>query len=163
MIAETTIRTALVAAITSVDATAKVHRRFRYAKDAQVSAFVNLFRETASPHKVNGYMIRRVRRIPEMTGVPGRLKKVTHVYKIRFYAHLIDSNDPAIASEEIAQSRIEALAAALEANVNLGLGASISHEGLGMEMDFTDVILGDTAVHRNDLGISVTAMNVNCP
>jgi len=160
MISETRIRTAIVGVIRSADAAAKVYPRFRYPAQARLKEFADLFRDDTG--KINAYMIRRIRRTPEIRGIPGRLIKVTHAYKIRFYAHLIDSDDPLVASEEIAQLKIETLSALFESDVTLGFGPSVSHEGLVMEMDFADVVLGDTAVHRNDLGITVTTANVEC-
>jgi hypothetical protein len=161
MVPETQTRTALVTTIQGVDPVAKVHRRRRIPKDNQIGEWARL--NVDAEKKVNSYHIRRLRRIPEMRGIPKRLVKVTHLYEIRFYFGLKDLDDDSTASEEIAQQRIEDLAAAFEASPTLGLGASVSHSGLGLPNDFEDVQVGSYLSHRALMQIAVEIMNVSCP
>jgi hypothetical protein len=164
MVAEAAIRTAMVAKITAADGTARVHRRRRYPPQGRQGAYADLFRIDSDPKKkINGYMIRRLRRVAVMKGIPGRLWKVTHTYQITFYSHFVESADAGVASEESAQLAIETLAAAFESDVQIGLGNTVSHTGLQMPLDFTDVVFGDGAqAHRADLTLEVTTTNVNC-
>jgi hypothetical protein len=144
-----------------VDSKARVHRRYRYPAQNRLADWVAIYRDTDGK-TVNAYMVRRVRRFPTMKGIPGRLAKVEHVYEIRFYFGLFDSGDDAAASEEIAQARIEAQAAAFEADVTLGLGRCVSHGGLELPNDFEDVIIGDWPAHRAVMRLSVEIANTNC-
>ncbi|MEK6323624.1 MAG: hypothetical protein AABN33_18440 [Acidobacteriota bacterium] len=160
MVSESAIRTAIVAKIREADDTAKVHRRWRYPAQNRLAEFANLFRDEQG--KINGYMMRRIRRDPEMRGIPARLVSVSQIFAIRFYSQLIDNDDPAIASEENTQARIDALAAEFETDVQMGLGNTVFHAGLQMPLDLVDVILGDAAAHRADFRLEVTTANVEC-
>lgn len=163
MISEAQLRTTLVQKIQSFDSEARVHRRRRFPAQNRLSEYARLFREGGTG-KVNGYMIRRLRRKPLFHGVSRqrRLVSVTYDYQIRFYYGIHDADDDGAASEETAQLKIDLLAEALEADLSLGLGACVKHDGLDMPEDFDDVVLGDAACHRADLRLSVTVANVNC-
>jgi hypothetical protein len=159
---EAQIRAAIAAKIQAFDSLARVHKRIRYPKENRLDEWVRLFVEESSK-LINGYMIRRTRRFPEMVGIPGRLRSVTHEYEISFRYSLVDNDDASLASEEIAQAKIENLAASFEADMQLGLGASVTHEGLELPNDFEDVQMGSWLAHRALMRLKVTAMNVNCP
>jgi len=159
---EAQIRAAIAAKITAFDAAARVHKRVRYPMQNRLDEWVALFVE-ASSTTMNGYMVRRMRRFPEMVGTPGRLRSLTHDYEIRFLYGLVDNETDSLASEEIAQGKIEGLAASFETDAQIGLGASVRHEGLELPNDFEDVVIGDWLAHRALLRLRVKAMNVNCP
>lgn len=162
MVTDAAIRTALVEKLHASNPTAKVHRRWRWPANNRLAEFANLFREGGAGTRINGYMIRRIHRTPVMKGIPGRLVSVTFTYAIRFYAHLIDSDDDGVASEEALQLMIDANAAGFEADVQMGLGKTVSHTGLQMPQDIIDVVLGDAGAHRVDYRLEVTVANVNC-
>ena len=147
-------------AIQAADNKARVYRRWRYPAENRLAEWAALFRDV--DRKLNCYWIRRVRRFPTIKGTPGRLAKVELVYEIRFYFGLFDSNDDAAASEEIAQARVDTLAAQLEADVTLGLGRCVGHGGLELPNDFEDVLIGDWPAHRAVMRLSVEVANVNC-
>jgi hypothetical protein len=160
MVSDTQIRTAFIALIVAEDGKARTHRRWRYPAQNRLADWVALFRDEDG--KLNGYMIRRVRRFPTMKGIPGRLSKIEYVYEIRFYFGIFDSSDDALASEEIAQARIDSLAARFEVDVTLGLGRCVTHGGLELPNDFEDVVIGDWPAHRAVLRVSVQVANANC-
>ncbi|HEX8091832.1 MAG TPA: hypothetical protein VF762_23465 [Blastocatellia bacterium] len=160
MVSESQIRSAIIAVISANDGKARAHRRWRYPAQNRLAEWVNLFRD--EDQKINAYMVRRVRRFPTLRGIPGRLVKVEYVYEVRFYLGLFDSEDDSAASEEIAQARVDSLAASFEADVTLGLGRCVSHGGLELPTDFEDVLVGDWAAHRAVLRISVEVANVEC-
>src|SRR5262245_47382222 len=112
---EAQIRTAIAAKLQSVDVAARVHRRVRYPKQNSIAEFVALFRESELK-RINGYMIRRVRLVPTLHGIPRRLVSIIYTYEIRFYFGLIDNDDDQVASEEAAQAKIDAQAAAFHAD-----------------------------------------------
>ena len=147
--------------IRGVNPPAKVHRRRRFPQQERSEEYQRLYLDEDGV--INTYMIRRLHRVPSLHGIPRRLVSVTYGYEIRFYRGLSDSDDDGAASEEIAQLLIDQLAAVLEADNTLGLGASVGHNGLAMPFDFEDVAIGDWAAHRARLMIEVTAQNVNCP
>lgn len=154
------IRTAIIAKIRQNDSGARTHRRYRFPQQNRLDEWAKLFR--ADDDKLNCYMIRRLRRAPTMKGIPNRLAKIEHTYEIRFYYGLLDSDDDSEASEEIAWALIDSLAAILEADASLGLGATVTHNGLELPTDFEDVVIGDWPAHRALLRLSVVAQNVNC-
>ncbi|MGA9769306.1 MAG: hypothetical protein WBV94_09715 [Blastocatellia bacterium] len=160
MIAESALRSAIVAIIQSSDSTARVHRRWRYPSQNNLAQWLELFRD--ENQKINTYWVRRVRRIPFLSGVPKRLARVEYVYEIRFYFGLIDSDVNEEASEELAQAAIDSLAGLFEADNSLGLGRCVTHSGLALPNDFEDVLLGDWGAHRAVMRLEVTAANVNC-
>src|SRR6185503_6439111 len=152
--------TAIVERIQDADPAAKVHRRFRYPAQGRLAAYIDLFRDDAG--KINGYMVRRVNRHPEMKGIPGRLVSVTHIYSIRFYSHYADIGVDDTASEELTQAKIEMLAGRFETDVTMGLGSTVHHTGLQMPLDLVDVDMGGAQAHRADFRLEVTAANVEC-
>lgn len=163
MIGESTVRTGLVNKIKENDPKARVHRRIRYPKFNRTAEYLNLLRD--EDNLFNAYMIRRVRRTPFLKGIPKRLIAVEYEYEIRFYYGLKDDDDDSVATEEIAQAKIDSLAAVIEAETEqgpLGLGATVSHDGLELPGDFEDRLVGDWAFHRADLRIKVTVRNSNC-
>lgn len=143
------------------DSAAQVHRRRRYPKDGRIDEYQRLYMSDELK-LINAYSIRRFRREPLMRGIPGRLVSVTYDFGIRFYRHLIDTDDDGAASEETAQAAIDSLAAKFEADITLGLGRTVSHEGLRMPLDFEDVLLGDWPAHRADLRLTVKVSSANC-
>jgi hypothetical protein len=159
---EAQIRQAIATKIIAFDALARVHKRVRFPQENRLDEWARLFAEE-STKTINGYMVRRVRRFPEMVGIPGRLRSLTHDYEIRFLYGFVDSETDSLASEEIAQGKIEGLAASFETDVQIGLGASVTHEGLELPNDFEDVVIGDWLAHRALMRLRVIAMNVNCP
>jgi hypothetical protein len=159
-VTETQVRSAVVAKLRENDATARVHRRWRYPSQNRIAEWVNLFR--GDDGQINSYQVRRVRRFPTMQGVPKRLIKTEYVYEIKFHFGLIDSEEDSAASEEAAQARIDSLAALMEADVTLGLGRCVTHGGLELPNDFEDVVIGDWAAHRALMRLLVEVSNVNC-
>jgi hypothetical protein len=128
-----------------------------------MAEYYNLLRD--EDNLFNSYMIRRVRRTPTVKGIPQRLVAVEHQYEIRFYYGLKDDDDDTVATEEIVQAKLESLAALIETETPqgpLGLGATVSHEGLELPSDFEDKTIGDWSFHRPNLRITVTVRNANC-
>lgn len=160
MISESEVRSALIGKIRENDAKARVHRRIRYPKQNRIADYYNLLRD--EDNLFNAYMLRRVRRMPTLKGIPQRLVAVEHLYEIRFYFGLKDDDDDSVATEEIVQSKLESLAALVEADTSLGLGATVSHEGLELPSDFEDKVIGDWAFHRPNLRIAITVRASNC-
>jgi hypothetical protein len=163
MISEPTLRSALVVKIKENDPKARVHRRIRYPKANRIAEYLNLLRD--EDNLFNAYMIRRVRRTPTLRGIPQRLVQVEHQYEIRCYFGLKDDDDDSVATEEIVTAKLEALAALIETETEqgpLGLGATVSHDGLELPTDFEDKIIGDWAFHRPNLRITITVKNSNC-
>jgi hypothetical protein len=163
MISETTIRSALVAIIAQNDSKARVYRRIRFVKQGRIEEFNAIYRDEDGI--INCYMVRRLRRRPNLGGVPQRLKSVEFDYEIRFRYGMRDDVDVADGgnpSEEIAQANIDSLAALFEADNTLGLGACVSHTGLGLPGDFEDRLIGDWVAHAADLRLTVKVANVNC-
>lgn len=155
---EVQVRDAIAAKIAALDPQARVHKRFRYPLNNQLAAWLAIHRDDDG--KLNSWQIRRVRRLPTMRGIPGRLVKVELVYEIKFLYGLTDKEDDP--SEETAQRRIDDLAALFEADFNLGLGAGVTHGGLELPADFEDVETGSYGAHRAVMRLSVEVANVNC-
>jgi hypothetical protein len=160
MIEEPTLKSAIAATVQANDALARVHRRWRYPSQNRIAQWLELFRD--DDQKINTYWIRRLRRIPFLSGVPKRLAKVEYVYEIRFYFGLIDSDVDAEASEELAQAKIDSLAGLFEADSTLDLGRCVTHSGLALPSDFEDVLIGDWVAHRAVMRLEVTVANVTC-
>lgn len=156
MIAESVIRTAVVNKIIANDATARVYRRHRFPSGDQLAEYVRLF---VNAGQINTYMVRRLRRIPEVHGIPKRLVSVTHDYGITFFYGLVDDDSDDVASEEIMQATIESLAALFEADNTIGLGHSIGHEGLALPADLSDGMLGSWKCLHAALRLRVTAQD----
>ena len=163
MVSETQLRSAIVAKVRAGDSKARVHRRWRYGAQNRLAELIAIYRDEDG--RLNAYFIRRLRRFPTMKkGIPNRLTKVEYDYEIRFYFGLLDSDEDDVASEEIAQARVDSLAAGFEADATLGLGRCVTHSGLQLPSDFEDVIIpgGDWPAHRAVMRLSVEVANVEC-
>lgn len=160
MISEPTLRTKLVEKIQAIDQNAKVYRRRRYPAQNRIKAYTDLFID--EDKRVNGYMIRRLRRTSFYKSIPGRLDSVTHVYAIRFYYSIKDTNEDQTATEGIVDAKIEALCASFDEDIHLGFGTCVRHNGLQMPTDFEDILFGDWPCHRADFRIEINVKNANC-
>jgi len=104
--------------------------------------------------KVNFWSVRRVQRVPVVTEF-NHLVSVTQVYSLVGHFGVVDDDDDALASEAVFQLMIEEMAKKFDENLNLGGLGGVSHRGLAVPNDITDVLLGAYLCHRSECRLIV--------
>src|SRR6185436_9759566 len=139
---EPQLKAALLAIVAGA-ASGKVWGRIRFAKsDAQYKEYY-----VDANNRANVWFVRRVALSVVTVGIPPSIESETHIYELRYFTAILDSDVDGDDSETFLQAELETVRAAVDASFDLGFDPGVSHGGVQIAQMTAVAQLGDYSGH----------------